>query len=413
MQQNRNPKWLILTLAGITNTLAAAAPGMSLSVLFKEISSDLNLSLVQVGLIWGLSALPGIFTSLLGGVIGDRFGPRRVMLVGVILVGLTGALRGLADDFVSLLITVIVAGLLSPIVTMSNLKACGIWFPSRQLGFANGILSMGMALGFLLGSLLSATVLSPWLGGWRHVMFFYGALAVLFSIPWYFTPSVPQTTHQYRAENPAISMRQAVKHIARLKNIWLLGLTILGFGGCVQAVLGYLPLYLRGQGWTGFQADGALSAFHLTSMIFVLPIVLWSDRLRARKKLLIGMGLMAALGIGVLSVADGFIVWGADLLSGLVRDGFMALLMTLIVETRGVGPTYAGTATGFTMIFAGLGNVLAPPLGNKLAEISPGLSFVFWAALAVFGVICLSFTSASQPGSALQPVDLLDAENNS
>ena len=28
---------------------------------------------------------------------------------------------------------------------------------------------MGMALGFMLGPMLSATVLSPWLGGWRAV----------------------------------------------------------------------------------------------------------------------------------------------------------------------------------------------------------------------------------------------------
>jgi MFS family permease len=92
-------RWYILILAALTNTLASAAPGMCLPVLFKEISKDLNLSLVQVGLIWGISALPGIVTSLAGGAVGDRFGPKRILTAGCLLVGLVGGLRGLANNF--------------------------------------------------------------------------------------------------------------------------------------------------------------------------------------------------------------------------------------------------------------------------------------------------------------------------
>ena len=149
----KNPnKWLILILAGVTNALVVAAPTMSMSVLFKEISSELKLTLVQVGLVWGLAALPGIFTGLLGGVIGDRFGPKRIILLGSILVGLAGALRGLAGDFLTLTSSAVLVGLLTPVVIMNTIKTCGIWFPRQQLGLANGVLSMGMAMGFLIGS---------------------------------------------------------------------------------------------------------------------------------------------------------------------------------------------------------------------------------------------------------------------
>jgi cyanate permease len=241
-------------------------------------------------------------------------------------------------------------------------------------------------------------------------MFFYGALAVLFTIPWFFMPPEPQAARREASPAAQVPIGQAIRQVARLKNAWLLGFTLLGFGGCIQASLGYLPLYLRGQGWTGVLADSALSSFHLTSMIFVLPIVLWSDRLQARKKLLMGMGLMAVAGVGALSVTQGWVAWAAIILAGMVRDGFMALFMATIIETEGVGPALAGTATGFAMIFSMLGSVLAPPLGNSFAELAPGLPFLFWAALAALGVMSLSFTRADGAAGAPQPARSMKME---
>jgi cyanate permease len=254
---------------------------------------------------------------------------------------------------------------------------------------------MGMVLGFLVGSLISATMLSPWLGGWRNVLFFYGAIAMLFSIPWFFIRGAPVAL-QNTIDGGVISLRQAIAHVMKLKDAWLLGLSILGVSGCVQAVLGYLPLYLRGLGWPEVSADGALASFHTISMIFVIPIALWSDRLGVRKKVLLGAGLMIMVGVGLLSVVSGAMIWVAVGIAGLVRDGFMAIFITMIVETDGVGPVYAGTATGFVMTFAFLGSLLAPPFGNSFARIAPSAPFAFWAILIAAGIFSLSLTRKPQ-----------------
>jgi len=86
---------------------------------------------------------------------------------------------------------------------------------------------------------------------------------------------------------------------------------------------------------------------------------------------------MIMVGVGLLSVVSGAMIWVAVGIAGLVRDGFMAIFMTMIVETDGVGPVYAGTATGFVMNFAFLGTLLAPPLGNSFARIAPSAPFAF------------------------------------
>lgn len=377
-------RWVILILAMLTNTLATAVPGMCLPVLFNEISNDLHLDLVQVGLVWGISALPGVVTVLLGGAIGDRFGPKRVLIAGCLLVGATGALRGLATNFVSLAAAMFLMGVVSPLISMNTLKMVSMWFSRRQLGLASGFMSMGMALGFLMASLLSASVLSPWLGGWRPVLFLYGGISAALCIPWLLTRPAPLPASPAVGVRP-VSLVKTMLRIASIRKIWLLGLAILGIGGCIQGTLGYLPLYLRGMGWTGPNADVATAAFHTASLLCTIPIALASDRLGTRKKVLAAAGMMMLMGVGLLSVAQGALVWLAVVMAGMVRDGFMAVFMTYVIETEGVGVTYAGTATGMVMVFSGVGNLLAPPIGNSLAATAPGLPFIFWASLIVVG----------------------------
>jgi nitrate/nitrite transporter NarK len=71
---------------------------MCMPVLFKEISLDLNLSLVSVGTIWGMDPLAGVLIAIPGGLLVDRFGIKRTLAVICILAGLLGALRDSRTD---------------------------------------------------------------------------------------------------------------------------------------------------------------------------------------------------------------------------------------------------------------------------------------------------------------------------
>jgi MFS family permease len=385
-----NYRWYILILATLTSAFAVAAQNMCLPVLFDEISQDLGLDLVQIGLVWGIGALAGIPAGLMGGAIGDRYGARRTLRVACLLAGLSGALRGLSVNLGTLLATVFLFGALGIVIPMNVVKACGAWFPGRQLGLASSAIATGMALGFMLSSMISATLLSPWLGGWRNVLFFYGAIAAAFTVPWFLSRPVPGGTQDSGGEASRTTLWQAMSHVIRTPGVWVLGLAMLGFSGSIESTLGYLPLHLRGLGWEAGAADSALGTFHALSMVFAVPIGLLSDRLGSRKPVLLVAALMAMTGVGLLSVVEGALVWVAVSMAGVVRDGYMGTFMTTLIETEGIGAAYAGTAMGLTMVFSGVGRLVAPPIGNSLAEIAPGLPFAFWAALAAAGVVSLS-----------------------
>ena len=112
-------RWFIISLAALTNVFAVGIPMISMPVFFKEISHDLGLSLFQLGTVWGMSGLAGIFTSILGGMIGDRFGAKRTISTGCILVGVLGALRGFSDSFLVLSITMFAFGMITHTLTMN------------------------------------------------------------------------------------------------------------------------------------------------------------------------------------------------------------------------------------------------------------------------------------------------------
>jgi len=388
-------RWYVLILAALTHTFVVAMPVMCMPVLFKEISEDLGLSLVQIGTIWGISSLSGIFTGLVGGSIGDRFGTKHTLSIACLLAGATGALRGLSTSFIALTVTTFLFGFLLPAIPPNVHKTCGIWFSGRRLGLANGVVSAGMALGFMVGSMISATVLSPWLGGWRNVLFLYGAISVVISIPWLLTRTAPGGAESATATT---SLRRALSHVVHLRSIWFLGLVMLGTGGCLQGMLGYLPLYLREIGWAGPAADGALAAFHGISMVSTIPIALLSDRVGSRKLILVAATLMTTVGVGLLSIAEGTMVWVSVIMAGIVRDGFMAIFMTMTMETKGVGAAHAGTAMGMVLIFYRFGGLVSPPLGNSLADIGLGLPFIFWAVLAAVAFFGFYFVKEGRVG---------------
>jgi NNP family nitrate/nitrite transporter-like MFS transporter len=369
-------------------------------VLFEEISADLGLSLLEIGTVWGMIGLAGVFVALVGGVLGDRFGVKLVLGLACLLGGLAGASRGLSTDFVSLAATVFAFGLIRAIIPINVHKAVSILFQGGNLGTANGAVSMGMGIGLMLGPMISATVLSPLLGSWRYVLFLYGAASIVVGILWLLSGRMPQPSTYSTSRSGAVPMREAIPKLMRIKTLWLMGLTLMLRMGCITGMVGYLPLYLRKQGWTITNADGTLAGFYAISTLCVIPLSLLSDRIGSRKSILFAALITAIFGVGLIPVMNGIAVWILVLATGIFMDAFMAVTFTLVQETRGVGPRYSGTALGLVFTFSQLGAFVSPPLGNSLANFSSGLPLLFWASLSLVAIIALIF--AEETGQKLE-----------
>jgi MFS family permease len=383
----------MLLFCTLTPLCVLALPNMSLPPMFATIGQDLGLSLVEIGMIWGMVSFTGIFFTLIGGTLGDRFGTRTTLFITCFLTGVFGLIRGFATDFTTLLFTALLFGIFQAIIPVLIFKVAHEWFPT-QLGMASGVISAGFAGGLTLGPLLSTSVILPALGGWRQVLVFYGIIAIVMSLLWLFIHPVEQ--HSESNPKPRVALGDSLKHVMGLRSLWILGIGGLGIYACIQGFTGYLPTYLKSIGWANLDADRALAAFFVTSLIAVVPLSILSDRLRWRRGFLIFAALMLSIGIGSLGFAEGSLIVLIIAATGFVFDSFMAILNASILEVEGVNRLYAGTAIGFATMIRNLGGTFSPAIGNSLAPIGFNVPFLFWGSMGLIGVMMFAFLLKSK-----------------
>ncbi|WP_407361495.1 DHA2 family efflux MFS transporter permease subunit [Microbacterium sp. LBN7] len=176
-------RWLalgILALAQFLVVLDASIVNIALPVLGQQLGMD------TAALAWVITAYVLAFGGLLllGGRLADRYGHRRVFLVGAAGFVAASALAGLSFSAEMLLAARALQGASAALLAPAALALLTHLFPDAKerttaLGVWGGVAGIGSAAGVLLGGVLTATL------GWQSVFFVnvpVGAI-VLIAIP--------------------------------------------------------------------------------------------------------------------------------------------------------------------------------------------------------------------------------------
>ncbi|WP_166245413.1 MFS transporter [Paenibacillus turpanensis] len=122
-------------------------------------------------------ALVYMISAPLFGVIADRWGRKKMILLGLFVLAAGTVLTGLGNGFVSLLAFRAITGLGAGMLEPSVLAYVGDRFPYAQRGRAVGIV-MGALVGSTLFGVPAGTFLAEWLS-WRWAFGVIGGLALL------------------------------------------------------------------------------------------------------------------------------------------------------------------------------------------------------------------------------------------
>jgi EmrB/QacA subfamily drug resistance transporter len=168
--------WLSL----IAVTLGALMPSLATTILAVangEIATDLKIGLGDLQ--WITSAyLLGLTGSLvLAGKLGDKFGRRRVFLIGIAGFGLASLLTGFATPVVLIVVLRAVQGVFGGFLTTNALSLLRANFPERRLPMAIGVFNSVQGLSIAAGPILGGLIVQYL--GWRWTMFVNVPIAVL------------------------------------------------------------------------------------------------------------------------------------------------------------------------------------------------------------------------------------------
>jgi predicted MFS family arabinose efflux permease len=380
--------WTVLVVGWICNNIVR----MAFSPLLDPIMQEFGLTHAQGGFIFSIFFYGYVSTQVPGGLLGDRFGRKPVLIGGSLVVALATALTGFATSLVALGLARLMLGLAQGVNMPNDRPIIASVTPPERLAAGQGISLSGLGLGSALG-VIAGGVLGQ-LMPWRTVFLVLMALPLLSAA--LIARHVPEPGRGALAGpgGDAPSHGDVLHH----RDLWLLGLAGIALNW-TQWVIGTWGPAIFGESGVRNLARSALYASLLGLAAFPGLFVMGrlSDRLlrrgiprtRVMAGAILAMAVLtfalgAAVGsrapawvLAVLVFATSFFVWGAwpaafATMSGLFPPRVMGLAFGLFNAICFVASPLAPYVTGWIRdwtgsfaggcYFAGLLGLLAVPV---------------------------------------------------
>jgi CP family cyanate transporter-like MFS transporter len=353
---DQNPyRWVILVLLWL---LYAAFGIISRSIfpLVTPILADLRLSYSQMGFILGSWQLTYIFAALVAGAVLDRWGVRKSIFAGAIIIGLSASLRYFTVGFISMLTAVALFGVGGPMISVGGPKAIAFWFRGRSRGTAMGIYTTGSWFGGLTALALTNSLVMPLVDhSWRFTFVAYGLTAFAVALLWF----VLAKEGGFGELQVRIGIVKVFGQLVKIRNVRiLLAMGLLSFA-IIHGFSSWLPKILEESGLSAASAGWAAALAIATGIpsILILPSLV-PPRLRGR--IIALFALLTAVHLFLVLETSGIALYIFLGVLGFVIAPFMALLLLVLMDTPGVETRHMGSAGGMFFCVAEIGGFTGP-----------------------------------------------------
>ncbi|MCE5256272.1 MAG: MFS transporter [Spirochaetaceae bacterium] len=343
---------LFLSCLGI---FSASYTQYQLSPLAPKIISSLGLSTSQFTSIFSAPMIPAVFLSLVAGLMVDKFGAKKVIAIGLLISAAGSCLRLTASSYSTLLIYMIMTGFGAAFLNANAAKIFGGWFPPEKISSMMGI--------FLAASTIAMTVGTGTTALFPSITSAYATAAVVSvfaAVLWIALMKNPVSTG---ADNvpPSRPISESLKVVAKSSPVWIVGLCLMCILASNITISSFLPTALGGRGISSVAAGAFSTAITLGFFVGCLFAPLIATKLGKMKPLMFVFGLISAFGVAFAWLSpQGALLWIGLFITGIAMGGLMPLLMSIPIQLPEIGPTYAGTAGGFTGTLQLLGAVVVP-----------------------------------------------------
>ena len=394
--------WVILFMSVVTVLGCLGFARFGYTMILPHMKDGLGLTKTQAGNLATGNFVGYLVLAIVGGFLAARYGPRVVISLSMLLIGVAMLLTGLAPNFQMALLWRTLTGVGSG---GSNVPAMGLvsaWFGAKRRGLAAGIAAGGSSVGLAItGPLIPYIIDAYGADGWRYSWYYLGAMTVIIAILCFVllrnrpedkglvaiglkesSPPSSQDRPFGKAQDRASSLEWGL--VYKSGAVWHLALIYIMFGFSYIIYATFFADYLTGE--AGFTKEAAGRLWMLVGLISFVSGFIWgtiSDVIGRKYGLALVYSLQGFcfLIFGLWKATPGYYL--SALLFALTAWSIPAIM----AATSGdyLGPRLAPAALGFVTVFFGIGQAIGPTLAGYIGDVTGSYTWAFIiAGLAAF-----------------------------
>ena len=352
------------------------------------IQDDLHLSEKQLGLLFSAFFWTYSLVQIPVGWLAERYGAHWVLAIGLAVWAVATMCVGLAHTFPVLLGLRLLLGVgeSAGFPCVSKLLAAVV--PVKSLGTANGFVAFGYLFGPAVGTFAGGLLMAAY--GWRAAFVVFGALSLLWLIPWSRVALPPRAVRRSDGDRPTFM------EVCQQRSLWGTVLGLFSSNYTFYFMLTWLPFYLvRERGFSTAEMAQLAGIAYVVNALSAIGTGWLVDRLIAGGRSANGVykTVMVITHAGsvvcMLCMAGGArpvalaAIFGFQVLCGAQSPGVYAIPQIL------AGPRATGRWVGIQNSLGNFAGVTAPAATGFIIDSTGAFTaaFLLAAAMSLLGVI--------------------------
>ena len=406
--------WWIVASTGVVNAAGGGVYFYGFSIFFLPIKEALNISSAAASLVFSLSRAQGAFEGPLAGYLYNRVGPRAMLTVGMIIVGIGYVLLSQVHSYIWFLLVYL--GIISLAFNgsfSSTTAVVNTWFVRRKsLAMAISMAAWGFG-GFIIAPVLSVGILHL---GWRLTAALSGIFLVAVTLPFIQllrrSPESMGLQPDGDIARPASADGQpvgaattasadfTVGEALRTRTFWILSLgTMLRTGTYGTLIVHFVPIMV----WKNITEQAAAVMLGATALIMI-PIMIglgWlGDRWDRSKMLVFGMAVGALFMLILQYATSEWHLWVFVCAISMI-DGLAVLNWSLLGEL--FGRSNFAMLRGIQGLVHSWGIIIMPVVAGAIFDRTDSYSAVIWVFVVMYVLASVIFGFVRQPQVPTRP----------
>ena len=397
--------WLVLLMA--VALLINYIDRGNLATVAPQIQRDLALSSTQLGLLMGAFFYTYVLFMAPVGWLSERYGAKPVLAIGVAIWSIATLLTGFVGGFVSLFLLRLLLGVGESVAFPATSKLLASKLDPAHTGLANGVLGFGYLFGPAIGTVLGGYLVVR--QGWRMTFLVFGALSLLWLIPWLRT-RVHEPVLAHKEDDPLAADAPDYRELLRQRGLWGASLGHFAANYNFYFILAWLPTYLEtSRGFSVGKMAMVASAAYGINAVSALFAGWASDRwVQSGRSATVaykfamglnhGFSIFCMAGLVLLPEREAIAcLFLYEVVLGLSSPGVFAIPQIM------AGPTATGRWVGIQNLCGNLAGLVAAPVTGLLIDLMHGRFEGGFALAALVNVLGLIGWLVIMP--RVQPID--------